>query len=207
MSSNIAGVTFSTTAISHLLESVGYPLVSNERVQAIAVASGHVNLFRRAGIFSQQRSARRDKKIIVAGACGHARATACPRPVGVQEVRDDNINPGLSQMMDSGGDQRRRVRNAPEAVRQRADLQVAEITIVFHLLTRHDYPSDVLFRALSTHPESSVAGISRRINDVQSRGVRPYRRRVFRKRVCEDAVSPVVESDLFRALAGREEGG
>src|SRR5262249_40883858 len=151
------------------------PVVSNEREQAIAVASGHVNPFRRAGIFSQQRSARRDKKVIVAGACDHARATTCPRPGGVQEVRDDNINPGLGQMTDSGSDQRRRVRNAPEAVRQRADLQVAEITIVLHLLTRHDYPSDVLFRALSTHPESSVAGISRRINDVQSRGVRPYR--------------------------------
>src|SRR5215510_15010896 len=109
-------------------------------------------------------------------------------------------------MMDSGGDQRGRVRNAPEAVRQRADLQVAEITIVLHLLTRHDYPSDVLVRALSTHPESSVARISRRINNVQSRGVRPYRRRIFRKRVCEDAVRPVVKRALFPALAGREEG-
>src|SRR5262245_55037998 len=127
-----------------------------------------MNPFRRTGIFAQQRSARRDKKIIVAGACGHARATACPRPGDVQEVRDDNINPGLSQMMDSGGDQRRRVRNAPEAVRQSADLQVAEITIVLHLLTGHDYPSDVLILALSTHPESSVAGLSRRINDIQS---------------------------------------
>src|SRR5262245_18366100 len=116
MSSNIAGVTLSTNVISYLLESGGQPLVSNEREQAIAVASSYVNLFRRAGISSQQRSARRDKKLIVAGACRHARATACPRPVGVQEVRDDNINPGFSQMMDSGGDQRRRVRNAPDAV-------------------------------------------------------------------------------------------
>src|SRR5262245_24736526 len=62
------------------------PVVSNEREQAIAVASSHMNPFRRAGIFHQQRSARRDKKIIVAGAGGHARATACPRPGGVQEV-------------------------------------------------------------------------------------------------------------------------
>src|SRR5262245_39392801 len=110
-------------------------------------------------------------------------------------------------MMDSSGDQRRRVRNAPETVRQRADLQVAEIRIVLHLLTHHDYPSDILFRPLSTHPEPSVAGVVRGINNVQSGRVRSYRHRVFRKRVCEDAVSPVVESALFRALAGREEGG
>src|SRR5262245_66236057 len=75
-------------------------------------------------------------------------------------------------MIDPGGDQRRRVRNAPETVRQRDDLQVAEIRIVLHPITRHDYPSNILIRALSTHPESSVAGIVRRINDVQSRGVR-----------------------------------
>src|SRR5262245_27491414 len=182
------------------------PVVSNERKQAIAVASSHVNPFRRAGIFSQQRSARRDKKTIVAGAGDHACATTCPRPGGVQEVRNDNINPGLSQMIDPGGDQRRRVRHAPETVRQRADLQVAEIMIVLHLLTRHDYPPDILSRPLSAHPESGVAGISRRINDVQSRGVRSYRRRVFRKRVCEDAVRPVVKRAHFPALAGREEG-
>src|SRR5262249_39053005 len=98
-------------------------------------------------------------------------------------------------------------RRAPETVRQRADLQIAEIRIVLHPLTRHDYPSDILFRALSTHPESSVAGIVRGINDVQSSGVRSYRRRVFRYRVCEDTVRPVAKSAFFRALAGRERGG
>src|SRR5215831_130651 len=180
--------------------------ISNESDHTVAVASGHVNLLRRTGILAEQRSARRDKKTIVAGAGDHACATTCPRPGGVQEVRNDNINPGLSQMIDPGGDQRRRVRHAPETVRQRADLQVAEIMIVLHLLTRHEYPPDILFSALSAYPESGVAGISGRINDVQSRGVRSYRRRVFRKRVCEDAVRPVVKRALFPALAGREEG-
>src|SRR5262249_23498004 len=128
----------------------------------------------------------------------------CLSPGEVQEVSDNNVGPGLSQVIDSGGDQRRRVSRAPETVRQRADLQVAEIRIVLHLLTRHDYPSDILFRALSTHPESSVAGIVRGINNVQSSRVRSYCRRVFRKRVCEDMVRPVVKNAFFRALAGRE---
>src|SRR5215831_501600 len=172
--------------------------ISNESDHTVAVASGHMNLLRQTGILAEQRSARRDKKVIVAGAGDHARATTCPRPGGVQEVRDDNVGPGLSQIIDPGGDQRRSVSRAPETVRQRADLQVAEIRIVLHLLNRHDYPSDILFQALSTRPESSVAGIVGGINDVQSSGVRSYRHRVFRKRVCEDTVRPVVKSALYR---------
>src|SRR5215472_3772302 len=141
--------------------------ISNESDHTAAVASGHVNLLRRTGILAEQRSARRDKKVIVAGAGDHACATTCPRPGGVQEVRDNNIDSGLGKIIDPGGDQRRRVSRAPETVRQRADLQVAEMMIFLHLLNRHYYPSDILFRALSTHPEPCVAGIVRRVNDVQ----------------------------------------
>jgi hypothetical protein len=46
--------------------------ISNESDHTVAVASGHVNLFWRTVISAEQRSARRDKKIIVAGAGDHA---------------------------------------------------------------------------------------------------------------------------------------
>src|SRR5262245_7369739 len=107
-------------------------------------------------------------------------------------------------MIDSGGDQRRRVSRAPEAVHQCADLQVAEMTIVLHLLTRHEYPSNILagilagatFRALSTHPEPSEVGFVRRMQDVQSRGVRPHSYAIVRKAIIEDPVRPGAESLL-----------
>src|SRR5262245_50292927 len=123
-------------------------------------------------------------------------------------------------MIDSGRDQRRRVSRAPEAVHQCADLQVAEMTIALHLLTRHDYPSSILasilarilarmlarilaralagatFRALSANPEPSETGFVRRMQDVQSRGVRPHSYAVVRKAILEDPVCPGAETPL-----------
>src|SRR4030095_4383731 len=95
----------------------------------------------------------------------------------------------------------------PEAVRQRADLQVAEITIVLHLLTGHDYPPDILSRTLSAHPESSEGRVVGGINGIESRGVGSYRHRILRKRVRKDTIRPVVKLSLFRNLTGRNGGG
>src|SRR5262245_25977153 len=148
---------------------------SNKTPHAVAVASSHVDFARRASIFEERRSARGNEMVIAVRAGEHARAATGFYPCLVRKVRHDDIGSGLGQMIDSGGDQRRRVRNAPEAVHQRADLQVTEITIVLHLLTRHEHPSSILadiladilagamVRALSTHPEPSEAGFVGRI--------------------------------------------
>src|SRR5215813_6038339 len=142
-----------------LLARISCPYISNKTPHGVAVASSHVNFARRASIIEERRSAGGNEMVIAVRAGEHARATAGFYPCLVRKVRHDDIGSGLGQMIDSGGDQRRRVRNSPEAVHQCADLQVAEIMIVLHLLTRHDYPSGVLFRALSTNPEPSEAGV------------------------------------------------
>src|SRR5215475_13489050 len=100
-------------------------------------------------------------------------------------------------MIDAGGDQRRRVRSAPETVHQCSDPQVAEVTIVLHLLTGHEYPSSILagilIRALSAHPESCEVGIIRRVKDIQSRSVRSRRHTIVRKAILKDPVPPIVK--------------
>src|SRR6266508_5508381 len=190
--------------------------ISNKTPHAVAVASSHVNFVRRASIFEERRSARGNEMVIAVRAGEHARATAGFYPCLVRKVRHDDIGSGLGQIIDSGGDQRRRVSRAPEAVHQCAHLQIAEVMIVLHPLTRHEYPSGILagilacilagilagilacamFRALSTNPEPSEAGFVGRMQDVQSRGVRPHRYAIVRKAILEDPVRPVVEGLL-----------
>src|SRR6266511_2446407 len=174
--------------------------ISNKTPHAVAVASSHVNFVRRASIFEERRSARGNEMVIAVRAGEHARATAGFYPCLVRKVRHDDIGSGLGQIIDSGGDQRLRVRRAPEAVHQCAHLQIAEVMIVLHPLTRHEYPSGILacamFRALSTNPEPSEAGFVGRMQDVQSRGVRPHRYAIVRKAILEDPVRPVVEGLL-----------
>src|SRR5499426_1838769 len=201
---------------------ISRPYISNKTPHAIAVASSHVNFARRASIFEERRSARGNEMVIAVRAGEHARATAGFYPCLVRKVRHDDIGSGLGQMMDSGGDQSRRVRRAPEAVHQCAHLQIAEVMIVFHLLTRHEYPPDILadiladiltdiltgatFRALSPNPEPSEAGFVGRMQNVQSRCVRPHRYAIVRKAILEDPVRPGAESLLHRALISGEDG-
>src|SRR5262249_25269893 len=187
-----------------LLARISCPYISNKTPHGVAVASSHVNFARRASIFEERRSATGNEMVIAVRAGEHARATAGFYPCLVRKVRHDDLGSGLGQMIDSGGDQRRRVSRAPEAVHQCAHLQVAEMMIVFHLLIRHEYPPCILagipalatFRALSTNPEPSEAGDVRRVQDVQSRGVGPHRYAIVRKAILEDPVRPVVEGLL-----------
>src|SRR5262249_43102916 len=174
--------------------------ISNKTSHTVAVASSHMNVARRAGIFEKRRSARGNEMVKIVRAGHHSRSIASFCPRSVRKIRNDDIYTGLGKMINPGGDQRRRVRRAPEAVHQCADFQVAEMTIVLHLLTRHEYPSGVLagvtFRALSTNPEPSEAGYVGRIHDVQSRGVRPHRYSVVQEVIIEDPVRPGAESLL-----------
>src|SRR5215475_3078102 len=138
---------------------ISRPYISNKTPHAVAVATSHVNIARRASIFEEWRSAGGNEMVIAVRAGEHARATAGFYPCLVRKVRHDDIGSGLGQMIDSGGDQRRRVRRAPEAIHQCAHFQIAEVMIVLHPLNRHEYPSNipadipagVTFRALSTN--------------------------------------------------------
>src|SRR5262245_17671656 len=118
--------------------------ISNKTSHTVAVASSHMNYVRRAGIFEERRSARGNEMVIIVRAGDHSRSIASFYPSRMRKIRNDDIYPGLGKMINPGGDQRRRVRRAPEAVHQCADLQVAEMTISLHLLTRHEYPPGIM---------------------------------------------------------------
>src|SRR5215510_1451735 len=135
--------------------------------------------------------------IITVRAGKHARATARSYPRRMRKVRHDDIGSGLSKVIDPSGDQRWRVSRSPKTINQCANLQVPEIRIILHLLTRYDNPPDILFGALSAYPESRETGIVRGINDIQSRSVRPYCYPIVWKAIREDPVRPVVKSVCY----------